>query len=160
MAPLDDLVKWLPGVDFAVLGHGFASHGRDYVVLIEDCLGSDPGQHEVVFTHCVRADYETRVSDKVWGKSWSNDFTDYEKWIKRGEPEGYVWGTNWSLAYPGLQATPDSALAAEWSRRLDQEMFEITLTTDRFLLRLVFHSIRSQKKNDSLNTISQAIHRL
>ena len=79
MVFLDDLVRWLPKVDFAVLGHRLASHGRDNVILIEDCLGSVPGQHEAIFTHCVRADCETRVSDKAWGKSWSDEFTGYEK---------------------------------------------------------------------------------
>jgi hypothetical protein len=60
------------------------------------------------------------------------------------EPESYVWGTNWSLADPGFQAVPDSARAAGWSRRLGKQTFETTLGTDRFLLRLVYHSIRSR----------------
>ena len=38
MHPLDELLKWLPEVDFTVLEHRFAVHGRDYIVLIEDCL--------------------------------------------------------------------------------------------------------------------------
>jgi hypothetical protein len=133
----------LPKEDFAVLRHGFISHGRDYVILIEDCLGSDPGQHEIVFTHCVEADCENCVSAEAWVQSWSDEFTDYKRWTTEGERDGYVWGTNWSLAYPGLPATPDSALADEWSRRLSREMFEITLTTDRFFLQIIHHSIRS-----------------
>lgn len=63
MNPLDELLKWLDAVDFAVLEHRFAKHGRDYVVYVEDCLGSDPGQHEIIFTHCVKADCQTRVRD-------------------------------------------------------------------------------------------------
>ena len=63
MNPLDELLKWLHAVDFAVLEHRFAKHGRDYVVYVEDCLGSDPGQHEIIFTHCVKADCQTRVRD-------------------------------------------------------------------------------------------------
>jgi len=39
-------------------------------------------------------------------------------------------------------------------------MFEITLATDSFFLWLVFHSIRSQKKSDAHNTVSQVINRL
>ena len=48
--PLDELLKWLPEVDFAVLEHRFAGDGRDYIVLIEDCLSSNQGQHEITFT--------------------------------------------------------------------------------------------------------------
>ena len=88
MNPLDELFKWLPKVDFAVLEHRFAAHGRDYILLVEDCLGSDPGQHEIVFTHCVKAECETRVRGEVWRKSWSEEFADYERWTSVGEPAG------------------------------------------------------------------------
>jgi hypothetical protein len=156
--PLDELLKWLPEVDFAVLEHRFASHGRDYIALIE-CLSPNQGQHEIAFTHCVRADCETRVGDEVWPESWTDEFTDHERWTSAGEPSGYVWGTNWSLAYPGIQAIRDSALAAEWSRRLGKQMFETTLETERFLLRLIFHSIRSRKVSDRFDTVSRVVHR-
>jgi hypothetical protein len=158
--PIDELLTWLPAVDFAVLEHRFANHGRDYILLVEDCLGSNPGQHEIVFTHCVKAEYETRVRDEVWQKSWSEEFTVYGRWTGAGEPDGYVWGTNWSLAYPGLLAVPDSAEAANWSKRLGKQMFETTLATDRFFLRLIFHSVRSRKTSDEYKTISQVLHRL
>jgi hypothetical protein len=159
--PLEELFKWLPKADFAVLAHRFAKHGRDYILVVEDCLGGNPGQHEIVFTHCVKAECETRVTDKVLLKSWGDEFTDMERWTNAGEPDGYVWGTNWSLAYPGFRAIDvDSAQAAEWSRRLGKQMFETTLETDRFLLRLVFHSIHSQKISEKHETVSQVIHRL
>ena len=158
--PIDELLSWLSAVDFAVLTHGFANHGRDYILLVEDCLSSSPGQHEIVFTHCVKAEYETRVRDEVWQKSWSEEFIDYGRWTGAGEPDGYVWGTNWSLAYPGLRAVPDSAEAADWSKRLGKQMFETTLATDRFFLRLMFHSARSRKTSDKYKTISQVLHRL
>lgn len=160
MNPLEELLKWLPAIDFAVLEHRFARHGRDYIVFVEDCLGSDPGQHEVVFTHCVRVDCETRVRDDLWPKSWSDEFIDYERWTSANEPEGYVWGTNWSNAYPGLRPVADSAPALEWSRRLGKPMFEATLETDRVFLRLIFHSIRSRKVSENTETISQHTTRM
>ena len=143
MNPVDELLEWLPEVDFAILEHHFARHGRDYIFFIEDCLGSNPGQHEVSFTHCVKADCETRVMDDVWPRSWADEFIDYERWTKANEPEGYVWGTNWSNAYPGIRAVRDSVKAAEWSRRLGKQMFEATMETDRFFftLDLSFYSL-------------------
>jgi|SRR5579864_5247583 len=156
--PLDGLCKWLPEVDFAVLQHRFTEHGRDYIVFIEDCLSSNPGQHELLFTHCVQADYETRVGDHVWPKSWTDEFTDSLRWSSAGEPEGYVWGTNWSNAYPGLRAVRSSVRAAAWSGRLDKPMFETTLETDRFFLRLIFHSLRVRKISEKTDTISQIHH--
>jgi hypothetical protein len=157
MHPLDELLKWLPATDFAVLEHHFARHGRDYVIFVEDCVGSDKGQHEIAFTHCVRLDYETRVRDDVWPKSWGDEFTDYQKWLDAKEPGGYVWGANCSFAYPGIQAFHKSALASEWSRRLGKEIFEVTLETDLFFLRLIFHSIHWRKISDKTDTVSQVI---
>lgn len=51
--PFDEIMTWLPGMDFAVIGHGWADHGRDYLLGIEDMLGRDPGRHEITLTHCV-----------------------------------------------------------------------------------------------------------
>lgn len=155
MHPVDELLQWLSDLDFAVLVHGLAEHGRDYVFVVQDMLGGDPGTHELTFTHCVKADYETRVLDHVWPESWAEEFTDYATWKAAGEPDGYVWGTNWSNAYPGLAAVPESADAALWNARLGRPMHEMTLETDRFFLRLVFHSIRTRRLSDDIETISQ-----
>ena len=152
---LGDLLGWLHPVDFAVLGHGWAEHGRDYLVVLQDMLGSDPGTHELTFTHCVRLDYETRVRDDVWPISWSDVFLDYQGWVDAGEPGGYVWGTNWSNAYPGLSTTDESKVAADWADRLGKDMFEATLETDRFQLGLVYHSVLWRKISDDAGTISQ-----
>lgn len=79
MHPGRRLLNWLPGYDFALLAHGFLKCGRDYYWHIQDCLGSDPGEHEIVFSHCVQVDCQTRVLDDVWLKSWDDVFTDYER---------------------------------------------------------------------------------
>jgi hypothetical protein len=73
------------------------------------------------------------------------------------EAESYVWGTNWSLADPGFQALLAAARAAGWSRRLGKQMFETTLGTDRFRLRLVYHSMRARKTSEKHATVSQII---
>ena len=157
MHPARKLLEWLPEYDFAVFGHGFADHGRDYLVVIQDALGGDPGTHRLTFTHCVRADCESRVMDTVWPKSWTDEFTDYDRWLKAGEPEGYVWGTKWSNAYPGLELKEESPIAAEWKKKIGRDFFEITLETDRFFLRLVFHDVRFEKLSDATDVISKTI---
>jgi hypothetical protein len=157
MHPADELLTWLSAVDFAVLKHGWPEHGRDYVVVVQDSLGGDPGTHMLIFTHCVQLDYVTRVPGELWRDSWSDEFLDYSAWERAGEPEGYVWGTNWSNAYPGLKAVKDSAPARAWSKSAGKPFHEITLETDRFFMRLVFHSIRTSKLSDDTETISRTI---
>src|SRR5438046_996991 len=94
--PVTALLKEMRGYDFAVLAHRFLPHGRDYGFVVEKCVDADPGRFELVFTHCVCLDYQTKVRDDFWAESWSDEFTDYKKWQAAGEPEGVVWGTNWS----------------------------------------------------------------
>lgn len=157
MHPIDRLLESIHVMDFAVLSHSLASHGRDYVVIVQNCIGGDRGTFEVIFTHCVQLDYETRVRDDVWPISWTDEFTDYGRWEAAGEPDGYVWGCNWSNAYPGLIAVDPSSVAHDWSERLGKSMYEATVETDRFFLRLIFHSISIRKPSDDAGVISQVI---
>lgn len=159
MHPARRLLTWLSPVDFALFDHGYLGHGRDYYWHIEDCLGSDKGRHEIVFTHCVEAHCRTRVVGRVWAESWDDVFTDYERWEAAGEPEGYVWGSNWSMAYPGLTVVDDgdSETAKDWSRRTGRPFHEVLLETDRFAIRLVFHGIRHRKVSGASGTLADVI---
>lgn len=151
--PLDRmLADWLPEFDFAVLSHGFPPNGRDYVLVLQAA-----GTFELTLTHVVDLQYETRVVDQVWSSSWEDSFTEYSTWEASGEPEGYVWGTNWSLAYPGLTLLRDDAAAASWSHRLGRTMHAVALETDRFKMRLVFHSARDKRLSDDQTILDQVI---
>jgi hypothetical protein len=146
------LDEWLPEIDFGVLSHGFAPHGRDYVFVLQAA-----GTYELTLTHVVEMHYETRVRDDVWPRSWDDNFTDYGAWQAAGEPDGYVWGTDWSLAYPGLRPLEGDPSAATWSERLGNAMHAITLETDRYKLRLVFHSARARKLSEDSSIIDQVL---
>jgi hypothetical protein len=151
------LSDWLPACDVGVMKHGFADHGRDYIFIIEDCTGRNSGTYELAFTHVVDLRYETRVRDDVWPISWGDEFTDYQAWLSAGEPGGYVWGTNWSNAYPGMTA-PESTLEAErWTKRIGRRMYPMSIETDRFLISLIFHDVRVRKLSDDAPTVRQVI---
>lgn len=156
--PVSALVtEWLPECDFAVLNHGFVTHGRDYQIIIQDSIGARPGTHRLTFTHVVRADCQTALSAQGWSGSWDDVFLD---WELSKDMEGYIWGTNWSLAYPGITALSDDDEAAAWGRQIGRPMYAATLETDRFNLRLVFHSLRSEMVADDTSLIKQVIHPL
>ena len=147
--------EWLPELDFGVMSHGFARHGRDYVFVLE--VGR-AGTYELTLTHVVELNYETRVRDDVWPKSWSDVFTSQAAWEKADEPDGYVWGTNWSLAYPGLYVADEDATAARWAERLGQPMYAMAIETDRFKeFSLIFHQVRQRKLLDEAPVVGQAL---
>lgn len=86
MDPLQSLFEaGLSEVDVGVMQRGFAEHGRDYVFIIEYSLRSRPGTYRSTFTHVVELRVKTAVSPEAWGRSWSNDFTDYQRWRATGE---------------------------------------------------------------------------
>ena len=155
--PIAQLLEWLPECDFAVLDHGLAPHGRDYQLTIEHSGTKAPGRHKLVFTHVPEFSVVTEVRDDVWPESWSDVFTDYGAWERAGEPEGYVWGVNWSLAYPGLRAIVPSAKADMWGHRFGRPMYEAELATNQFTLRLVFHDIRTERLDDHTDLISRVM---
>jgi hypothetical protein len=156
--PLQKLLDGtLSEYDFGVLEHGFAPHGRDYRFLVQDSLCKDPGTYELIFTHVVELKYETRVAEKVWPASWGDEFTDYARWTASGEPEGYVFGTDWSLAYPGISILFGSPEAQDWSRRLQRPMYSASVTTDRFCISLVFSEARHRKLSEEVGVVRQVV---
>jgi hypothetical protein len=156
--PLTELLKGtLSEYDFGVLEHGFAPHGRDYRFLIQDSLCVEPGTYELTFTHIVDLKYETRVAEKVWPISWADEFTDYERWKASGEPDGYVFGTDWSLAYPGISILLTSPDAQNWSKRLQRPMYSASVETDRFCISLVFSEVRHRKLSNDIGVVRKVI---
>jgi hypothetical protein len=156
--PLEKLLKGsLSEYDFAILEHGFAPHGRDYRFLIQDSLCNDHGTYELIFTHVVDLKYETRVGEKVWPVSWADEFTDFARWKASGEPEGYVFGTDWSLAFPGISILLASSEGQDWSNRLRRPMHSASIETDRFCISLVFSETRHRKVSDEVGIVRQVL---
>jgi hypothetical protein len=154
MNPLSALLEaGLPEIDVGVMSHGFADHGRDYQFIIEDCIGTNPGTYRLTFTHVVAMEYLTALSASHWSEAWSDDFVDYDRWEAAGEPKGYVFGTNWSNAYPGFAAIAGHAGAAEWSLKLGHPMHAASLHTERFKMTVVFHDALLAKLSDDAPTI-------
>jgi hypothetical protein len=156
--PLAKLLKGpLSEYDFGVLEHRFVPHGRDYRFLIQDFLCTDPGTFDLIFTHVVDLKYETRVDEKVWPISWADEFTDYDRWKAAGEPEGYLFGTRWSLAYPGISILSASPEAQDWSSRLQRPMYSASVETDGFCISLVFSEVRHRKVSDEVGVVRRVL---
>jgi hypothetical protein len=146
------MAEWLPEFDFGLLQHGFAPHGRDYELVLQA-----GGTYALTLTHVVELHVETRVRDDVWPKSWDDVFLDMKSWEAAGQPDGYVWGSNWSLAYPGLEAPTDHPDALRWSERLGKSMHFVAIETDRLRLSAVFHDARSRKLSDENSPLDKVL---
>jgi len=142
--------------DVAIIRHGFADYVRDYRFEIEaNWIGYLAGRYVLTFTHCYELSYKILVDDNTIRKSWDDLFIDFETWEKNNEPEGFVWGTNWSLAYPGFEEILDSEKAKNWSKRLDKEMKEVRLQANSFEINLIYESWNLKKINENTSLINQ-----
>lgn len=142
--------------DLPILEHGFASYMRDYRIVSEIGGKSEHrGRYLHTFTHCPVVNLTMTVRDDVWRESWDDHFTDYQRWTDAGEPDGYVWGVNWSMAYPGPTYVDDSALAREWSERLGHPMHEAVIETNAFRMQIVFHDLKVERIGDDVSVYDQ-----
>ena len=156
--PLKEILSTsLSEIDVGIMHHGWAPHGRDYVLVIEDSIGPVGGTLELTFTHVVQLSYETRVPDDVWPSSWADEFTNYAAWEAAGMPDGYLFGVNWSLAYPGFKTLDDDSDAAQWTKRLGRTMHAATLETNQFVLTLIYLGVRFERLSEAVDTVSQAV---
>ena len=153
--PLQSVIRdWLPEIDFGVMSHGFAPHGRDYDLVLE--VGRS-GTYKLTLTHVVEMRLDTRVSDEAWCRSWGDEMINYEAWLAAGEPEGYVWGNNWSMAFPGLSIPAEDPSAELWTKKLGKPMHAMRLETDRFNLIVVFHGVKTTKLSELAPLVEQVL---
>ncbi len=91
----------------------------------------------------ILGNYTTRVRSETFVQSLSDEYVyagpDYPE---KDDPDGFIWGVRYSVAYPGLKYIDNGERSQYWSKKLGQKMHEITLETEAFFLRLVFANIR------------------
>lgn len=92
--------------------------------------------------------YQVEAPGGTLLKSWDDCFTNMDDYKKAGEPEGYIWGINSTLAYPGFSYLADSEKADEWTHKLNKQMREVKVEAEILKLRLIFHEW-TLKKLDS-----------
>jgi hypothetical protein len=149
-------------LDVGILRHGFSPHMRDYDIVFEALWGREKwadakGTYRLRFSHCPEATTLTAVPDASWREAWSDTFINYSEWLAAGEPEGFVWGACWSTAYPGLSYIDESPRAKRWSERLSNPMHEVSIETEAFEIRVVFHDFTVAKLNDTVRVLDKVM---
>jgi hypothetical protein len=123
--------------DVAILRHGFSKYNRDYDFLFEANTTDGSKQLLLRFKHVYELSYVTSLETETLKVSTNDNFTDYKKWQETGEKEGFVWGVNYALAYPGFNVLDNSVKADKWAKDLGFEMFNVTLETETYKIDFV-----------------------
>lgn len=125
--------------DHALVFHGFTAYMRDYELIVslstDPRSGIEPSHRRLLFTKCVKAMVTTALTEEIWSRSLDDRLIDYNTGV---ELDGYVWGVNWQLLYPGGSIIEGSHDAAHWSESLDESFHEVRIGTNGHNLNLVF----------------------
>lgn len=158
----DKLDRYGGFLDVGILSHGFAWHMRDDDIVFEALWGKGrsadaQGTYRLRLSNCPEVTTTTTIADAFWREAWSDTFIDYAQWLAAGEPKGSVWGACWSTAYPGLSYIDDSPRAKRWSERLGSPMHEVSVATEAFEIRIVFHDFTVTKLDDTVRVMDKVM---
>ena len=125
--------------DLPIVGHGFKEYNRDYQIDVEiPGTGNETRSIAYLFRGCVEARYEYLAPAPI---SMDDTFIDWSRWQAAGSPDGYVWGVNYALGYPGWAYVKQSERAAQWEKLAGIPMHEVTIETNVYRISLVFHDL-------------------
>jgi hypothetical protein len=129
--------------DQALVRHGFVPYMRDYELVVhataDPATGIEPAELRYLFRHCVQANCATTVPAETWRGSLDDRLIDYATGV---DLDGYVWGVNWQVLYPGATLVTDSPAARRWATALGIDFHEVRIQTNAHDLTLVFSDLR------------------
>ncbi|WP_068923774.1 hypothetical protein [Planobispora rosea] len=132
--------------DQALLHHGFTNYMRDYQLVIQvntdPRSGIAPTTLRYLFRYCVQATCTTTVSAETWRGSLDDRLTTYETGVGL---DGYVWGVNWQVLYPGATLIADSPTARTWAAALGLDFHEVRIEANAHDLTLVFSDLQIEE---------------
>jgi hypothetical protein len=136
--------------DNALRFHAYKPYMRDYELIVEVHVGpAEPGTYSYLFRYCVEAHIRTSVADHVYRQSLDDRLTEYDS---GKDLDGYVWGVNWSLLYPGWTLHLPSERAARWTERVGVECHEVQIESNAYDITLIFADLLVTKLSDGIDS--------
>jgi hypothetical protein len=126
--------------------HGFVDYSRDYELIIhataDPATGIEPAELRYLFRHCVQANCTTTVPASTWKDSLDDRLINYDT---GADLDGYVWGVNWQLLYPGATLIADSPVARRWATAVGIDFHEVRIQANAHDLALIFSDLQVQQ---------------
>lgn len=147
-AELQEVMAEFDVFDNALLSHGYKTYMRDYELLIEVHVGpAEQGTYSYLFRYCVEAHIHTAVTEESYRNSLDDRLIEYES---GKDLDGYVWGVNWSVLYPGWTLHEQSERAANWTERIGIPFHEIQIEGNAYDMTLIFSELVVSKISDRI----------
>ena len=128
--------------DQALVYHAFTPYMRDYEAIVyvtaDPGSGIPPRHQRYLFRYCVEASIESTVDVGTWRDSLDERLIRNESGV---DLDGYVWGVNWQVLYPGMALVSPSARAQRWAEKVGIEFHEIRIEANAHRITLVFSDL-------------------
>ncbi|MEU0568558.1 hypothetical protein ABZ297_24690 [Nonomuraea sp. NPDC005983] len=90
----------------------------------------------------MQANCATTVPAGIWRESLDDRLITYETGV---DLNGYVWGVNWQMLYPGATLIADSPTARSWAAAIGIDFHEVRIQTNAHDLTLIFSDLRIEE---------------
>ena len=134
--------------DQAIIRHGMLNNIRDYEV-----IGFIYGQEyeeeiQYIFKGCIKADFKVIVKPEHY--SMDDRLLDLSRQSESDYPNGFIWGVNYAVTYPGLTLTENSDELIQLEKTYGLKFNKIFIETNAYELTLIFHDLdtRLLKRTD------------
>lgn len=129
--------------DQAITRHGMLECIRDYEV-IGYLSGVDfESEVQFIFKGCIKVDYKVKVAPEHY--SMDDRLLDLDRQDEPDYPEGFIWGANFAVVYPGWTLKQDTDELKKLEKNYGLKFYEIYFDTNAYDLTIIFHEIDTKE---------------
>ncbi|MEU8544160.1 hypothetical protein AB0C52_29900 [Streptomyces sp. NPDC048717] len=129
--------------DHAVVYHGYTTYMRDYEVVVhvtsDSRTGIAPAHLRYLFRYCVEVRCETSLRPETWRVSLDDRLVDS---VTGDGLDGFVWGVEWQMLYPGARLLAEPEATRRWSKALGIDFHEACIESGAHKLTLLFSELQ------------------
>jgi hypothetical protein len=130
--------------DSDLIYHGFTKYTRDYELFVYNSVdprsGSTSWHDRYFFRMCTEADVRSRVRAEVWATSLDDGLLERHRATR--DDEGYVWGVQSQVLYPGATLIEESVRARHWEQEVGVPFHEVLIEANAQTISLVFAELQ------------------
>lgn len=138
--------------DNELVHHGFTNYLRDYEMVVFQSVdpnpryGLVPRHVRLLFRYCTEADVRSSVPPGLWSQSLDDSLLDAHTVTR--DSDGYVWGVQCQVLYPGARVIEKSKRARNWERRVGIPFHEVLIEGNAQTISLVFSDLTIEEVGD------------
>lgn len=125
--------------DQSIIRHGMLEYIRDYEIIGYLKGKNSDVELQYIFKGCIKSNFQIKVAPENF--SLDKRLLDLDKQTESDYPRGFIWGTNFSIVYPGWKMTENSDELKELEKSYGIKFYEILFETNAYELTLIFHDV-------------------